>query len=106
MNPSPGEVWQVDLGLAAKTRPVIIVSRDDPNAPRVLWIYVPITSQYRGSNYEVLLPRLPFLHPGSSANAQGAGSGLRSHFQRRIGILTPDVLSQVRAALAFAVGLS
>ena len=32
MNPKPGEVWLVDLGLAAKTRPIIIVSRYDPHS--------------------------------------------------------------------------
>lgn len=30
MSPQPAEVWLADLGLAAKTRPVIIVSRHDP----------------------------------------------------------------------------
>jgi mRNA interferase MazF len=30
MNPQPGEIWLADLGLAAKTRPVVIVSRQDP----------------------------------------------------------------------------
>jgi mRNA-degrading endonuclease toxin of MazEF toxin-antitoxin module len=28
----PGEIWLADLGLAAKTRPVMIVSRFDPDA--------------------------------------------------------------------------
>lgn len=36
MNPQPGEVWLADLGLAAKTRPVVIVSRHDPDPPRAL----------------------------------------------------------------------
>jgi len=43
MNPQPGEVWLADLGLAAKTRPVVIVSRKDPNPPRALVLYVPLT---------------------------------------------------------------
>jgi mRNA interferase MazF len=43
MSPRPGEVWLADLGLAAKTRPVVIVSRHDPDAPRALTIYVPLT---------------------------------------------------------------
>jgi mRNA-degrading endonuclease toxin of MazEF toxin-antitoxin module len=34
MNPKPGEVWLVDLGLAAKTRTVVVVSRYDPTPPR------------------------------------------------------------------------
>ena len=32
MNPRPGEIWLADLGLSAKTRPVVILSRDDPQA--------------------------------------------------------------------------
>ena len=36
MNPKPGEVWLADLGLAAKTRPVVVVSRYDQNPPRAL----------------------------------------------------------------------
>ncbi len=35
MSPHSGEVWLADLGLAAKTRPIVIVSRHDPEAPRV-----------------------------------------------------------------------
>ena len=29
MSPHPGEVWLADLGLAAKTRPIVILSRHD-----------------------------------------------------------------------------
>jgi mRNA-degrading endonuclease toxin of MazEF toxin-antitoxin module len=53
MIPQPGEIWLADLGLAAKTRPVIIVSRRDPDAPRSLVLYVPLTTQRRDSPYEV-----------------------------------------------------
>lgn len=61
MSPQPGEIWLADLGLAVKTRPVIIVSRQDPDPPRSLVLYVPLTTQRRDSPYEVPLPRLPFL---------------------------------------------
>ena len=37
MSPQPGEVWLADLGLAAKTRPVIVVSRFDPDPLRALF---------------------------------------------------------------------
>ena len=47
MNPQPGEIWLADLGLAAKTRPVVIVSRQDPDPPRSLVLYVPLTTQRR-----------------------------------------------------------
>ena len=74
MSPHPGEVWLADLGLAAKTRPVVIVSRHDPEAPRALVLYVPLTSQDRSSRYEVKLPRRQFLKSDSVANVQGIGS--------------------------------
>jgi mRNA interferase MazF len=51
MNPRPGEVWFADLGLAAKVRPVLIVSRYDPDPPPALVIYVPLTTQNRQSPY-------------------------------------------------------
>jgi mRNA-degrading endonuclease toxin of MazEF toxin-antitoxin module len=44
MNPQPGEIWLADLGLAAKTRPAVIVSRQDPDPPRSLVLYVPLTT--------------------------------------------------------------
>ena len=61
MSPQPGEVWLADLGLAAKTRPVVIVSCEDPNPPRALVLYVPLTTQNRLSPYEISLPDFRFL---------------------------------------------
>ena len=51
MHPRPGEVCLADLGLAGKTRPVVIVSRSDPDAPRALVQ----GEQIRGSGAEVQL---------------------------------------------------
>jgi hypothetical protein len=36
MSPHRDEVWLADFGLAAKTRPVVIVSRHDANPSRAL----------------------------------------------------------------------
>lgn len=75
MNPKPGEIWLADLRLAAKLRPVLIVSREDPDPPRVLFIYVPRTTQNRGSRYEVALGRVPFLSEESHQVSRGAIRG-------------------------------
>jgi mRNA interferase MazF len=85
MPPHPGEVWLADLGLAAKTRPVVVVSRNDPEAPRALILYVPLTTQNRQSAYEVALPPLPFLAHDSIANVQGLGSLPIVRLERRLG---------------------
>jgi mRNA interferase MazF len=72
MNPQPGEVWLADLGLTAKTRPVVIVSRSDPDPPRALILYVPLTTQNRQGSYEVALPRLG-VAPAAARGKAGTG---------------------------------
>ncbi|MEI6392786.1 MAG: type II toxin-antitoxin system PemK/MazF family toxin [Verrucomicrobiota bacterium] len=58
MIPAPkiGDVFIVDLGIAGKVRPVVILSREDNHAPRALAIAVPLTLENRGSPYEVPMP--------------------------------------------------
>jgi mRNA interferase MazF len=105
MPPHPGEVWLADLGLAAKTRPVVVVSRDDPDSPRALILYVPLTRQNRQSRYEVVLPRLPFLDRDSVANVQGLGSLPTLRLERRLGKLPDDVMVKIKRALTFVLDL-
>jgi len=105
MNPQPGEVWLADLGLAAKTRPVVIVSRYDPDPPRALILYVPLTTQNRQSPNEVALPRIAFLDRDSVANVQGVGSLPKARLARRLGRLPDKVLTEIKRALAFALDL-
>ena len=106
MSARPGEVWLADLGLAAKTRPVVILSRHDPDAPRALTIYVPLTTQNRGSRYEVALPKLTFLRELSVANVQGIASLAVTRLERKLGEVPPEVLAQIRKALAFATEMA
>jgi mRNA interferase MazF len=98
-------VWRADLGLAAKTRPVIVVSRFDPEAPRALALYVPLTTQNRTSRYEVALPKLPFLDQLSFANVQGLASLPAMRLERKLGRLPPSVMTELKAALLFALDL-
>jgi mRNA interferase MazF len=105
MNPQPGEIWLADLGLAAKTRPIVVVSRYDPDPPRALILYVPLTTQNRQSRYEVVLPQLPFLDSGSVVNVQGLGSLPRIRFERRLGKLPDEVMDKIKGALLFALDL-
>lgn len=105
MRPRPGEVWLADLGMIGKTRPVVVVSRYDEDPPRALVLYVPLTSQDRGSDYEVEMPKLPFLHLEGVANVQGLGSLALARLERRLGILPQEVMDRIKDALRFALGL-
>jgi mRNA interferase MazF len=105
MNPQPGEVWLADLGLAAKTRPIVIVSRDDPDPPRALILYVPLTTQNRQSPHEVALPHLGFLDRDSVASVQMLGSLPKVRLERRLGKLPHAVMAQIERSRAFALDL-
>lgn len=105
MSPQNGEIWLADLGLAAKTRPVVIVSRHDIDPPRALVLYVPLTTQNRNSAYEVPLPRLSFLDRASVANVQGLGSIPIVRLERKIGRVPGETMERLKDALAFALDL-
>lgn len=103
MSPKPGEVWLADLGLAAKTRPVVIVSREDPEPPRSLVTYIPLTTQNRGSEYEVAIPKIHFLKQISFANTQGIGSISTARLERKLGDLPGSVVDDIYDAIFFAL---
>ncbi len=105
MKAKPGEIWLADLGLAAKPRPILIVSRHDPDAPRALLTYLPVTTQHRGSRYEVPVGCLPFLDPSSVINVQGIGSLVEPRVERKLGQLPADVLGRVKEAMRFLLDL-
>jgi mRNA interferase MazF len=106
MSPRPGEVWLADLGLAAKRRPVVVVSRHDPDPPRALAIYVPLTTQDRQSRYEVPIPKVGFLDAVSVANVQGVASIPLVRLEKRLGKLPEKVVSEIHRALRFALDLT
>jgi mRNA interferase MazF len=105
MRTEPGEVWLADLGLAAKTRPVLIISRADEDPPRALVIHVPVTTQNRGSRYEVDLGRLPFLREASFVNVQGIASIPTNRLERKLGRMSDTLMEKIKDALRYALDL-
>jgi len=63
-----------DLGIAAKSRPVLILSAAQEEDARALAIVAPLTSQIRGMRGEVDLAKLRFLSKSSAVNIQGIAS--------------------------------
>jgi len=105
MNPRHGEVWLADMGMAAKTRPAVVLIADNLNAPRSLIIHIPITRQNRGSELEAPLGHLPFLEAESVANVQAIGSLPSVRFEKRLGIVPETELKKIKAALLRACAL-
>jgi len=62
---------------------------------------VTLTTQGRGSAYEVPLPKLSFLDRESVANVQGLGSIPHIRLVRRLGALPADSMLRLKRALDF-----
>jgi mRNA interferase MazF len=105
MSAIPGDVYLVDLGIVAKVRPMVVVSRHDPDAPRALSLCVPFTTKNRGSKYEVAISASSFLREPSWANVQGTMAVGDEKLLRRLGKLTATQYSEVKTALRYALDL-
>ena len=105
MTTSPGEVYRVDLGIAGKVRPMVVVSREDPDAPRALAVCAPVTTAYRESQYEVDIGKPPFLRQQSYVNVQGLQAVQHHELIGPIGTLHPAAMEKIRAALKYTLDL-
>ena len=99
MTTEPGQVYLVDLGMAAKTRPMLVVSRRDDDAPRALSVCAPITTSTRDSEYEVSIGKPKFLHETSYVNVQGLQAIQHHELKRMIGRLSDADLQTVMKAI-------
>jgi len=99
MTTEPGQVYLVDLGMAAKTRPMLVVSRRDEDAPRALAVCAPITTSTRDSEYEVSIGKPKFLHEPSYVNVQGMQAIQHHELMRMIGRLPNKDLQAVVGAI-------
>lgn len=96
------------MGMRAKFRPLMVVSREDPQPERALSVCVPCTTTIKGGSYEVALPRVKWM-PGSEAgvaNVLGIEAVEHHRFERRAGRFDAAVLAAVRERIAWMLELS
>jgi mRNA interferase MazF len=97
--PKAGEVWFADLGMAAKSRPVLVLAYPRESDARALAIVAPLTSQIRGDRGEVPLGKLRWLPKPSAVNVQGLASFDQYILVRRMGVLSPASYDEVKEAI-------
>jgi len=102
-DPQRGEVWMVDLGLAAKVRPCLVLSIPVAEQDRALVTCIAHTTSPRGSRFEVTI-QTRFLRSGVF-DAQNLVTIPRAKLQRRLGVLTAAQLEAVEAAVRRWLGL-
>ena len=101
--PKRGEVWLVDLGLAAKARPAVILNTAFADVDRSLITVIPHTQSLRGSSFEVSVP-VPFLRGGAFL-VQNPVTIPAIKAERFLGQLTPEQLALVEAGVRDWLGL-
>lgn len=92
-----GAVWMVDLGMAAKVRPCLVLSVPTAPQDRVLVTVVAHTTSVQGSRFEVDI-KPPFLKPGVF-DAQQVLTVPQVKLLRKLGDLKPDELALVEEAV-------
>lgn len=99
IDPKPGDVWFADFGIAAKNRPVLVLSVPGEDDARALLIAAPLTSQIRRLRGEVDLGKPRWLPKHSAVNVQGLASFDGRALSRRLGVLSAADMQRVKAAL-------
>lgn len=99
--PRKGEVWLVDMGYTAKTRPALVVSIPITGDDRVITTVVPHTTSERGTRFEAK-SSVRWLKDGVF-DVQGIGTYPTVKLIRKLGELPDDqydsVVSRMRLLL-------
>ena len=103
VHPNRGEVWQVDLGLAAKMRPCLVLSIPYAEEDRALVTVLAHTTSPRRSRFEVNA-KVNFLRPGVF-DAQNILTIPRAKLLRKLGVLTSFQMAAVETAVRLWLGL-
>ena len=98
-----GEIWQVDMGIAGKVRPCLLLTDYPANDELALVTVIPHTTALRGNEWEVAIPK-PFLKAGAFHIQQVQSISLPK-LMRRLGSLTNEEWNLIAVKLSKRLGL-
>jgi len=93
----------VDLGLAAKVRPCLVLSVPLEESDRSLVTVIPHTTALRRSRFEIALP-VRFLRSGAF-DAQGIVTVPAARLMNRLGALTAEQLDSIERGVCAWLGI-
>jgi mRNA interferase MazF len=99
-----GEVWLVDLGYSAKTRPALVISVPALDTERALVALVPHTTSTRNTRFEVK-SNAAFLKSGAF-DAQNLVTVPEAKLLRRLGRIPTEEFEAVSSAVLNWFGIS
>ncbi len=95
----PGDVWQVDLGMAAKVRPCLVLTRQFKGDELDVFTIVAHTTSLRGNHWEVPIPK-PFLDDEGAFDVQRIATVASVKLERKLGELTSGEMDKILDLLA------
>lgn len=100
-----GDVVIVDLGMAAKSRPCVVVSVSNADSQRNMSVVVPMTTEIRGGECEVRFPKPPWLRQESVVNVLGIAGVDNAKIERRISAFPAGKMAEIESVLKRLFGL-
>lgn len=83
----PGEIWIVDLGMAAKVRPCLVLTPAADGDELDVYTVIAHTTALRGVRWEISIPK-PGLDPEGAFDVQRIATVASVKLERRLGELT------------------
>lgn len=102
---SRGDVVVVDLGMAAKVRPCVVVSVSNPDSQRNMSVVVPMTTEIRGGECEIPFPKPAWLRQESGVNVLGIAGVDNAKIERRIAAFPAGKMLELESVLKRLLGL-
>ena len=102
-NPRPGEIWVIDLGIAGKVWPCLVLTEPPADEDLHMVTVVLHTTALRGSQWELPIPK-PFLKAGAF-QLQEVHSSPIPRLERKLGELSDAEFNQVLDRLEERFGL-
>lgn len=100
-----GDVVIVDLGMAQKVRPCVVVSICNPDRQRNMSVVFPMTTEIRGGECEVSFPKPTWLKSESVVNVLGVTGVDNARVVKRIAPFPAMKLQEITRVLANVLGL-
>ena len=97
-----GDVWQVDMGIAGKVRPCLLLTDYPADDELAMVTVLPHTTAVKGNRWELNISK-PFLKPGAF-HLQQVQSVSVAYLVRRLGALTAEELNRVTDRLCQRLG--
>lgn len=100
----PGEVWMIDLGMAAKVRPCLVLTGRPKDNDLDVFTIIAHTTAIRGSHWEIPIEK-PFLDSDGAFDVQRIATVASTSLERKLGILSVPELDLVLDRLAERLGI-